>query len=87
LSRDLAPREVSGLATVQTYTINHQAWSGDLAVPYVVAIVSLDDCPQVRLTTNLLGYAPTEVRIGDRVGVMFERHQDVWLPLFSRLRD
>jgi len=85
LSRDLAPREVSGLATVQTYTINHQAWSPGLLVPYVVAIVSLDDCPPVRLTTNLVGYAPAQVRIGDRVRVVFERHEDVWLPLFTRL--
>jgi uncharacterized protein len=87
LSRDLAPREVSGVATVQTYTVNHQAWSADVAVPYIVAIVSLDDCPGVRLTTNLVGYAPADVRIGDSVRVMFERHQDVWLPLFTPLRE
>jgi uncharacterized OB-fold protein len=85
-SRVLVPQEVSGFATVETYTVNHQAWSPGLAVPYVVAIVSLDDCTEVRLTTNLVGYAPADVRIGDRVRVTFERHEDVWLPLFTRVQ-
>jgi len=85
LSRDLAPRQVSGFATVETYTINHQAWLAGPAMPYVIAIVSLDDCPSVRLTTNLIDCDPADVRIGDRVRVVFEQHHDVWLPLFVHI--
>jgi len=84
LSRDLTPRPVSGRATIETYTINHQAWSADLLVPYVVAIVSLEECSAVRLTTNVIDCAPEDVHIGDAVRVLFEQHGDVWLPLFVR---
>jgi uncharacterized OB-fold protein len=52
-------------------------------VPYVVAIVELDDQPGLRLTTNLVNVAPQDVRIGSRVKVVFEPHEDVWLPLFE----
>jgi len=54
-------------------------------MPYVIAIVSLDDCPSVRLTTNLIDCDPADVRIGDRVRVVFEQHHDVWLPLFVHI--
>jgi uncharacterized protein len=84
LSRDLTACPVSGRATIETYTINHQAWSPGLPVPYVIAIVSLDDCSAVRLTTNIIECAPTDVRIGDAVRVRFEKHSDIWLPLFVR---
>jgi uncharacterized protein len=84
LSRDLTARPVSGRATIETYTINHQVWSPGLRVPYVIAIVSLDDCSAVRLTTNVIECAPTDVRIGDAVRVRFEQHGDIWLPLFVR---
>jgi uncharacterized protein len=84
LSRDLTARPVSGRATIETYTINHQAWSPGLPVPYVIAIVSLDDCSAVRLTTNVIECAPTDVRIGDAVRVRFEKHGNIWLPLFVR---
>jgi uncharacterized OB-fold protein len=83
LSRDIAPRAVSGFATVETLTINYQAWVAEMTVPYVVALVSLDDCPGVRLTTNVVGCKPDAVSIGDAVRVVFEQHGDVWRPLFT----
>jgi uncharacterized OB-fold protein len=82
MGRDLTPRPVSGLGTIETFTINHHAWTVDLEVPYVVAIVSLDDCSTVRLTTNVIDCAPSDVHIGDAVRVVFEQQDDVWLPLF-----
>ena len=83
LSRRLTARDGSGLGTIETFTVNHQAWTPDLSVPYVIAIVGLDDCERVRLTTNLVGCAPETVRIGARVRVVFVQHDDVWLPLFT----
>jgi uncharacterized protein len=83
LGTRLEPRAVSGLGVVEACTVNHHAWSPDLAVPYVIAIVSLVDCPQVRLTTNIVGIAPDAVRIGMSVRCTFEQHEDVWLPLFT----
>jgi uncharacterized OB-fold protein len=74
---------VSGHATVATFTINHQPWIPGFDPPYVVAIVEIDEQPSVRLMTNIVGCAPDEVYVGMPVRVVFERHDDVWLPLFQ----
>jgi len=84
---ELEPAAVSGSATVIGFTVNVQQWLPDLAPPYVVAIVALDDDPRVRLTTNIVEVAPDEVRVGMRVQVRFEQHDDVWLPMFAPAAD
>jgi uncharacterized OB-fold protein len=83
LGKDLAPEVTSGRATVATYTVNHQAWLPGASEPYAIAIVELEDDPRVRLTTNVVGCAPGEVRIGMPVRAVFEQHEDVWIPLFE----
>jgi uncharacterized OB-fold protein len=45
--------------------------------------VSIDEQPDIRLTTNLVGIEPEDVRIGLPVRVLFEHVDDVWLPLFT----
>lgn len=45
LSKKLSPRAVSGNATVATFTINHQPWMPGPDLPYVVAIVEIDEQP------------------------------------------
>ncbi len=79
----LAPEAVSGSARVASFTVNHQAWTPGMEVPFVVAIVELPEQTGLRLTTNLVGCAPEQVRIGMSVRVVFERHEDVWLPYFE----
>lgn len=78
---------VSGRARVATYTVNHQPWLPGPPLPYVVAIVEIEEQPTVRLMTNVVGCAPDAVRIGMPVRVVFEPHPDpegdVWLPLFE----
>ncbi|MBL7500188.1 OB-fold domain-containing protein [Frankia sp. CNm7] len=86
-SRAHAPTEVSGLATVVGVTVNVQQWHPDFTPPYVIAIVALDESPDVRLTTNVVGCAPGEVHVGQRVRVSFEQSEDVYLPLFEPLAD
>jgi len=90
LGRELHPEPVSGAATVHTFTINHQQWMPGPEVPFVVAIVDIDDAPAVRLTTNIVGCRPDEVTVGMPVRVTFEHHPDpdddtsgVWIPLFE----
>ena len=78
-----APRVVSGRATVIGFTVNSQQWLPDMEPPYVVANVALDEDARVRLTTNIVGCEPDEVRIGQQVRVRFEQYDDVWLPLFE----
>ncbi len=86
-SHELVPRAVSGRARLATFTVNHQVWMPGPELPYVVAIVELEEDPTVRLTTNLVGCAPEAARVGQMVRVVFEHHADshgdVWLPLFE----
>lgn len=87
LSRSVRPVPVSGYGTVYSYTVNYQPWMPDLEVPYTLAIVELDEDPGLRLTTRLTDVEPGAVRIGLRVRVVFEQHEDVWLPLFTPASD
>lgn len=89
-STDVAPEAVSGRATVAAYTVNRQPWIPGFEPPYVVAMVELVDEPDVRLVTNVVDVAPSDVRVGLEVEVFFEDWTDatgdedtrVWLPLF-----
>ena len=84
-SEAMAPRAVSGTATVESYTINHQAWMPGLEVPFVIARVRLDDAPGVILTTNVVNCPVDAVAIGDRVRVLFEEQDGIWYPLFEKV--
>ena len=86
LSSDLAPQPVSGRGTVHTFTVNHQQWVPG-AEPYVIALVAIEEQPDVRLTTNLIGVAAEAVHIGMPVEVTFEQHEEVFLPLFRPCLD
>jgi len=84
LSERVRPVTVAGTGVVDTFTVNHQKWHPEAEVPYVIARVALDGVPGVWLTTNIVGCPAEEVDVGDRVRVRFERHDDVWLPLFEK---
>lgn len=85
LSENVKPEAVAGTGVVDSYTVNHQKWHPAIEVPYVIARVAIDGAPGVFLTTNIVGCAVDAVDIGDRVRVKFERHDDVWLPLFEKV--
>lgn len=80
-SREAAPLAVSGRGTLHSFTVNHQSWDG-ARDPYVIGLVSIDEQPDVRLTTNIVEIDPDDVRIGMPVEVVFEDHDPVFLPLF-----
>lgn len=84
-SADLKAEPVSGHGTVVGCTINHQPWLPDAPVPYVVALVQLDEQPNLRLMTNLPRTPVEDVRIGLPVRVYFEQLGDIFLPLFEAL--
>ncbi|MFI2557079.1 thiolase C-terminal domain-containing protein [Nocardia farcinica] len=79
---DMGVREVSGLATLVGFTVNHRFGSPGLPPPYVVAQVAIEEDPRVRLTTNVIGAEPDALALGMRMEVVFEAVADVWLPLF-----
>ena len=86
-SKNLAVEAVSGKATLASYSINHQNWMPGPELPYVVAIIEIDEQPSVRLTTNLVNCPHDEIQIGMPLRVTFEHHEDpdgdVYLPLFE----
>lgn len=84
-SQHIAPRAMAGTGTIYTYTVNHQPWMPDMAVPFVLAVVDVDGAPGVRVTTRMIDCDPQAVRIGQRVAIAFEQSGDVWLPLWRPL--
>src|SRR4051812_42901260 len=58
-------------------------WLPSMPPPYALAIVSLVAAPHVRLTTNVVGCDPHDVRVGMPVRVTFHQQDDVWFPLFE----
>jgi uncharacterized OB-fold protein len=79
---DLAPEPVSGRGEVVSFTVNHQPWDGH-PDPYVIAWVGIPEQEGLRLTTNIVGCDPDDVRIGMAVQVVFEHRDPVWFPLFE----
>ncbi|BBX83429.1 hypothetical protein MAUB_13020 [Mycolicibacterium aubagnense] len=80
--RKMGVRTVSGLATLIGFTLNQRFSIPGLPAPYVVAQVALVEDPRVRLTTNIIDCDPEQLALGQQVEVVFEQHEDVWLPLF-----
>jgi hypothetical protein len=74
LSTDLAFEDVCGRGRVWSWTVMHQKSVAGFedAVPYLTALVELDEQPMLLLVTNLPGATPGEFQIGDPVHVTFE---------------
>lgn len=76
------PRPVSGRGTIFTFTVNSQTFHPDVPPPYTIAIVELDEQADLRLPTNLVDCDPATVVVGQPVEVLFEQHDEHWVPLF-----
>ncbi len=83
----LEARPVSGRGTVFTYTVNHQQFNPAVPVPYVIAIVELDEQSDLRIASNIVDCEPDSVHIGLPVEVRFERQdvgdESVHMPVFA----
>jgi uncharacterized OB-fold protein len=78
------PYVAKGTGTVYSYTISRRPASPEFRddVPYVVALVELDE--GVRLMTNIVNCEPAAVYIGQAVSVRFESiAEDISLPFFE----
>jgi uncharacterized protein len=82
-SPDITAQPVSGRGSVVGFTVNHQPWIPRVEVPYVVAIVALDEQADIRLMTNLPRTPIDQVRLGLEVQVYFEPDGDIFVPLFE----
>ena len=81
-SREVAPEAVSGRGELYSYTVNHQSWDGS-AEPYAIILVTFPEQEGLRLTSNLVGCDPDDIKIGMPLQVVFEQHGIVWFPLFE----
>ena len=73
----------SGRGVVYSYSVVHRPQVPSLAVPYVVAIVELEE--GWRMATNVVDCAPEGVAVGLPVRVSFRPAGDVTLPYFVPL--
>jgi acetyl-CoA acetyltransferase/uncharacterized OB-fold protein len=86
-SHQMGVRDVSGRATLSSFTVNHRFSLPGLPAPYVVAQVAIVEDPRVRLTTNIVDCDPDDLEIGQLVEVVFDKHGDIYLPLFRPAAD
>lgn len=77
---------VSGRGTVWSWTVVHQPFADWLKIPYVCAVVAIDEDPTVHLTTRLVGLEPSDVAFDMPVEVVFEPLEWAYLPLFRPRR-
>ncbi len=82
-SWEVAPSAVSGRGTVYTFTIGLQEFIPGFP-PHCVALVEIDEQPDVRVIGRVAGCRASEVEIGRVVQASFNRVNDeVWLPYFT----
>jgi uncharacterized OB-fold protein len=78
---------VSGKGEVYSFNVMHQVYHPAFAerVPYAVVLVKLAEGP--KMTSNLVGVEPHQIKIGMPVEVVFEQLTDeVTLPKFAATR-
>lgn len=85
LSERFEWKPVSGRGTVHASIVFHQvynqAFAGD--VPYNVSLIQLEEGP--RMLSNVVGIPPAEVKVGDKVQVVFDPvTPDISIPRFRR---
>ncbi len=75
--------EVPGRGEVYTYTLVHRPMAADQTLPFVIAVVSLEDAGGVRMMSNIVGCDPEEVAIGMKVELVWEdMSEDLAVPRF-----
>lgn len=78
-----ATQEVSGRATLLTWTVNSYQYHPDVPPPTVIAIVELVEQAGLRLATNLVVDPDHLLTAGMELAVLFERHGEAYYPVFE----
>jgi uncharacterized OB-fold protein len=84
-SWDIGPEAVSGRGELYTYTVTetpfHPYWADK--VPYVVAVVTLEEQPDLRVITNVVDCPEEALRVGLRLEVTYaDAAPGLTLPVF-----
>jgi len=83
LAADFTWAEATGRGRIYSFVVFHRVYhpAFESDVPYVVAIVELDEGP--RLLSNIVGMNPDDVRCDMRVQVVFEDTDGITIPKFA----
>ncbi len=71
-SADSDWRQLSGRGEVYTYTSVHRPIAAGQELPFVVAVIALEDAGGLRMISNVVGVSPDEVEIGLPVELVWE---------------
>jgi uncharacterized OB-fold protein len=74
--------DVSGKGTVYTFAVYTRSFVPAFEAPYVLALIDLDDEPDVRMLTNIVEAAVEDVRVDLPVEVVFEPRGEWTVPQF-----
>jgi hypothetical protein len=81
-------REVSGRGEVYTYTSVHRPIAGGQDLPFVIAVIALEDSGGVRIISNLVEVDPDGLAIGLAVELVWEdMSESLAIPRFRPRRD
>ncbi len=86
-SADSDWKEVSGRGKVYTYTTVHRAIAAGQELPFVIAVIELEDAGGVRIISNLVAADLEEIEIGLPVELVWEdMSEDLAIPRFRPVR-
>ncbi|TFH25049.1 MAG: Zn-ribbon domain-containing OB-fold protein [Myxococcales bacterium] len=86
-SADSEWKEVSGRGEVYTYTIIHRPIAADQELPYVIAVIALEDAGGVRMMSNVVDVNPDDLEVGTPVELVWEdMSADLAIPRFRPVR-
>jgi uncharacterized OB-fold protein len=87
-SADSDWKEISGRGVVFSYTLVHRAIAADQTLPFVVAVIALEDSGGLRMISNVVSVNPEEVEIGMPVELVWEdMSEDLAIPRFRPVTD
>ena len=87
-SEDSDWTEVPGRGEVYSYTIVHRPIAAGQELPYVIAVIALEDSGGLRMISNLVDVNPDAIEIGLPVEVVWEdMSAELALPRFRPLKN
>ena len=86
-SSDSDWKQVSGRGEVYTYTVVHRPIAAGQQLPYVIAVIALEDAGGVRMISNLVAVKPEDVAVGLPVELVWEdMSAELAIPRFRPVR-
>ncbi len=85
-SMNVVPTQVAGSGTIHLVVFLHQgpaATGVDYSTPYPVVTVELDEQPNLRITSTVIGASNDEITISKRVSLSWQLRDGAPMPVFT----